>query len=125
VSQATVQVEGARQLRSALRRAEGNLDDLKAAHAAVSLYVAQQAAARAPRRTGRLAATVRGTRQATRARVSAGRASVPYAGPIHWGWPSRGIAPQPFIADTARSTETVWVQMYRTEVDRILARIRP
>jgi hypothetical protein len=39
----------------------------------------------------------------TAAVVRAGRASVPYAGPIHWGWPSRHITAQPF-STTPRST---------------------
>ena len=26
--------------------------------------------------------------------------NVPYAAPIHWGWPARNIPPQPFVYDT-------------------------
>ena len=29
----------------------------------------------------------------------AGRKAVPYAGPIHFGWPARNIEPQPFLYD--------------------------
>lgn len=52
-----------------------------------------------PYRTGRLAASIRALATKSSGRVRAGSASVPYAGPIHFGWPARRIAPQPFIYD--------------------------
>lgn len=120
---AVVRVDGARQLRRNLKRAGADLDDLKEVHAAVAEYVAVRAAAAAPRRTGRLAGTVRGNRARARATVSAGRASVPYAGPIHWGWPARGIREQPWIADAARALEPQWTGMYEQGVARVLSEI--
>ena len=48
---------------------------------------------------------------------------LPYAGPIHWGWPARGICAQPFMTDAAADTEPSWTRTYRAEVDRILDRI--
>ena len=33
--------------------------------------------------------------------VRAGRAAVPYAGVIHFGWAAHSIAPQPFLYDAA------------------------
>jgi hypothetical protein len=47
---------------------------------------------------------------------------VPYAGPIHWGWPSRGIAAQPFVSDAAVRTETVWLPIYAAELQRLADR---
>jgi hypothetical protein len=52
--------------------------------------------------------------------VSAGGARLPYAGPIHWGWPSRGIAAQPFIAATAQDTQPTWLGYYEADVDKIV-----
>lgn len=111
-----MRVEGLPQVRRALRNIQGNVDDLKDANAAVAALVAHAAAPRAPRRTGRLASSVRGNRSAGRATVSAGGATLPYAGPIHWGWPSRHIDGQPFIVDTALATEPVWLPMYERNV---------
>lgn len=119
-SSAQVRVQGLNRLRATLRRAGISLEDLKAANAQVSEYVARQAEARAPRRTGTLAGTLRGTRAAGRARVLAGRAAVPYAGPIHWGWESRNIDPQPFITETAEATETVWLGMYQNAIATVI-----
>lgn len=120
---APVRVDGARQLRASLKRAGVALDDLKEANAKVAAYVAQLANARAPRRTGRLAATLRGNRAAGRARVSAGTAAIPYAGPIHWGWEARNIDPQPWITEAAQDSQTVWLAQYSAELDNIVSQI--
>lgn len=117
---AVVKIDGLPRLRSALRRAGVEVADLKAANAAAAAYVASAAAPRAPRRTGRLAASVRGNRAVGKATVSAGGAATPYAGPIHWGWPARGIEPQPFIAEAAQATESTWVALYQADIERLV-----
>jgi hypothetical protein len=119
-----VTVDGARQLRATLKRAGEDLADLRSTNAAVATYVAVRSAAAAPRRSGALAASVRGNAAATNATIRAGGAAVPYAGPIHWGWPARHIAAQPFIADTAATTEPAWAAIYRARVSAIVNRIR-
>jgi hypothetical protein len=113
---AQVRVEGLPELRRSFRQLVGNVDDLKAANAAVAAFVAAAAAARAPRRSGRLAASVRGNRAVARAQVKAGGAALPYAGPVHYGWPARGIEGQPFVTDAAQATEGTWLAMYEAAV---------
>lgn len=121
---ATVTVRGARELRATMRRADVELTELRDVHAAVAGLVAGAARPAAPRDTGALASTVRGNRAQSRATVSAGFGRIPYAGPVHWGWPARNITAQPWIADTATRTEPTWVQLYRAGVARIVSRIR-
>lgn len=116
----TVRVSGARELRAALKRAGVSLQDLKDANEAVGQLVADAAKPEGPRRTGRLVGSVRPAKAAGRARVMAGGASVPYAGPIHWGWPARGITAQPFIADAAQATEGQWLGQYQEALDDII-----
>lgn len=113
-----VRVDGARELRSALRKLKGDANDLKEANAAAAAIVANAAAARAPHRSGRLAATVRGNKAVGRAQVRGGGASVPYAGPVHWGWPAHGIEGNPFIPDAAQDTEATWLPMYEAALAR-------
>lgn len=117
--QAGVSVSGLARLRRDLRRAGQDMAELKAANAAAAQLVAAEAERRAPRRTGRLAASVRGNNSASRASVSAGRASLPYAGPIHWGWPARGIEANPFVVDAAQATESQWLPAYETDLERV------
>lgn len=119
-----VQVEGARQLRATLAKAGVDLADLAEANAKVSGYVAQQAAAKAPRKSGRLAASVRGNRAKSQAVVRTGGASVPYAGPIHWGWPARHIPANTFVVDAAHDTEPEWVAMYLDAVQEVVNQVK-
>lgn len=118
-----VEVEGARELRRTLKRAGDNLADLKAVHAQVGQVVADAARPRTPTLTGRLAGSIRPARLAAGAVVRAGAASIPYGGPIHWGWPARNIEAQPFLSDAATSTEPEWVALYETEVNRIIEEV--
>ena len=50
-----------------------------------------------PIRSGALAAAIRNASTKKSAKVRAGSAAVPYAGPIHFGWPSRSIKPNTFL----------------------------
>jgi len=121
---AQVQVQGAAELRRTLRRAGDDLGDMKDVNAAVARLVATRSVASGPRRSGKLVASVRGSRAVSSAVVRAGGARVPYAGPIHWGWPSHHIAAHPFIADTAVATEPTWTRMYLQGINEIIGRVR-
>lgn len=96
-----IEVDGGARLRRTLARAGVDVQDLKDAHRRIAEDVANVAAPDAPRRTGRLAASVRASGTARESIVRAGKKSVPYANPIHWGHASRGIAAQPWIAEAA------------------------
>ncbi|GIG69741.1 HK97 gp10 family phage protein [Phytomonospora endophytica] len=120
----TIDVDGAAQLRRTLRKAGADAADLKDANAAAAAIVARAGAAAAPRRTGRLAASVRGNRAVGAAVVRAGGARVPYAAPIHWGWPRRGIAAQPFLSDAARATEALWLAAFFRDMQSICDTVR-
>jgi hypothetical protein len=115
-----LEVEGARKLRASLKAAGVGVQDLKDAHKAVADQVARDARPVTPRRSGRLAASVRTSGTQTAAIIRAGKKAVPYAGPIHWGWPSRGIAPQPWLADTAAATQGTWENTYMQALERII-----
>ena len=116
MTEPTVRILGLDRLVRTLRKAGADLDDMKTANRKAGEIVADAARARAPRRSGKLAGSIRPARQAKRARVSGGGARLPYAGPIHWGWPSRGIAAQPFISEAATDTEPQWLPAIRTNL---------
>lgn len=119
-----VRVEGLATLTRTMRKAGEDLGDLKDANARAAAIVISAAAGMAPRRSGRLAGTLRSSRVAGRARILAGRASVPYGPPIHWGWPARGIRAQPFISEAARATEGTWLPLYLADVQSALDKVR-
>jgi len=118
-----VRVEGARRLVRTLREFGDAIEDLKDANAAAAAMVADDARAAAPKRTGRLAGSIRGNRAAGKAVVAAGGAKVPYAGPIHWGWPKRNIAANRFIWDTAHDTQDRWLPEYEANLQALADKV--
>jgi hypothetical protein len=115
-----LEVRGARTLRRDLKRAGIAVHDLKQAHAAAAKVVEIAADPRTPRRSGELADTLRSSGTARAAIVRAGNARHPYAGPVHWGWPSRNIHAQPWIAETAEDTQPATTQLYLNAVQTII-----
>lgn len=121
---AGIRIEGQRELRKSLRQAGDDLEDLKAAHKAAAEVAAGGAKPHVPRRTGRLAGTIRPGGTKTGAVIRAGRKAVPYAGPIHWGWEARGIEPQEFLADGAKDTEPQWVELFYKALNKSLKKVK-
>lgn len=121
----THEVVGGRQLRKTLREAGDDLTDLKTAHRQAAGIAADGAAARAPRVSGRLAATIRaaGTKTAGIVRVG-NNTRVPYGPPIHWGWGRRHIAANPFASRGAQESQPQWLPIYERVVDEALNQIK-
>lgn len=115
-------------LQRTMRRAGRDLGEFKRLHGEVGRIVATAGKGRAPVATGRLKATVKAGRASQRqATVRAGttaRGAAPYAGPIHWGWPARSIAAQPFLSEAATGTEPAWLTNYMRHIDRCLAEVK-
>jgi hypothetical protein len=124
VARAVGEVEGAAQLRRTLKKAGVDMKQLAAANREAAQTVAAAARPTTPVRLGNLAKSVRAGATQKAGIVRAGRGSLPYAGPIHWGWPARGIKPHPWIADAAKATEPQWVSDYIEHVDRVLDQVR-
>ena len=92
------QIEGLREVQKALKDLSDDLkNEMKPTHLEAAKIVAAAAKPLAPVRTGRLAASIRAAAVRTGGRVRVGAGAVPYAGPIHFGWPARRIKPQPFV----------------------------
>ena len=86
-----VRVSGLTAVTRALLDVGLEVEDLKDAFSAVADRGARVAAMYAPKKTGRLAGDIRGNRARSKAVITAGRVSVPYAGPINYGWAKHGI----------------------------------
>jgi phage gpG-like protein len=119
----TVRVEGARQLRASMKRAGLDLGDLADAHAAAAGIVVREAPHWIHNKSGNLADSIRAGHAKTRAVVRAGGSKVPYAGVLEWGWPARHIRPKPYLTTAAVTTEPQWTAVYKSAVDKILAKI--
>lgn len=104
------EVKGLRQAVRALQKAGADASDLTELMYAIGEMVVR--ATQPPiGPTRRLAGSVRAGRSKNKAVVRAGGARVPYAGPIHFGWPARNIKPQPFLTKTAEEKQPEAVRM--------------
>ena len=116
-----IEVEGLKQLVKNLKAADAELvKELKAANKEAAEVVAVAARYLVPVKTGALKKSVRasGTQKAGSVRV--GSARLPYAGPIHFGWPKRHIRPQPFIYEALDKRIREVVNLYEERVGKIV-----
>lgn len=120
-SRTTVTLEGGANLARTLRGAAAALSDLSTSHRAAAGVVASAARARAPRRSGRLASTIRGTGDQDGAAVVVGSV---YAGVQEYGWPARRIPAQPYLNPAAEESTPTWAGEYQTGVQDILAHVK-
>jgi len=128
MTEAAIEIEGARKLRKAFRDIDADTSDFTKLHRRLADTVAGTAKTKVPVRSGRLQKSVRGRGTKTAARVMAGNnrksgpSSVPYAAPIHFGWARRGIRPQPFLYEALDDRRQEVVDQYNGEVRSIIRR---
>lgn len=113
-------VEGLNKFTRALTQVGVEVDDLKDVFAGIAALGARLASSFAPTRSGRLAATIRGNRAKSKAVVTAGRARVPYAGPINYGWRKRNIAPARFMQRADAQVAPRAVEMLEDGVNDVI-----
>lgn len=114
----SVRVEGLAKLTRDLKAVGLEIDDLKDAFSTVAAQGARLAAKFAPNRTGTLAGDIRGNRAQSKAVITAGRASVPYAGPINYGWAARNITGAFFMQRASDAMEPVALVQLNQEIDK-------
>ena len=118
-----VSIQGLSRLRRTMKAAEVDMGLLKGLNRAAAGVVEGAASSATPTLTGRLGSTLRSSATQSAGIVRAGRKSVPYAGVIHWGWPAKNIKAQPWLVDAAKSSESVWLNVYLDGINDILNNI--
>lgn len=111
-----VQIKGLTRLRSTIKKAGADMADMKDANQQAERLVQLRATQIAPRRTGRLAGSLKTPRAVSRARV---QSNLVYAGVIHWGWARRNIPAQPFLTEAATQTQDQWLDQYQRAVQKL------
>jgi hypothetical protein len=120
---AKIQVDGARELRRALKHLDAGIDDLKDAHRDAGELIAEEGRTLAPYDTGELRGSIRPDRRANGSNVLAGGRRVPYAGPIHFGWPAHNIDPDPFLYDALDNRADEVRAAYAHNVEALVRRV--
>lgn len=119
----SVQIYGLNRVTRGLVQVGVDVDDLKDAFADVARMGARTAARFVPSGgAGRLAGDIRGNRAKSKAVVTAGRARVPYAGPINYGWPKRNIQPSKFMQKADRAVAPYAYRRLQLGIDRTISR---
>lgn len=124
-NKARVEIKGHKELRRELRRAKDKtLDEqLKAVHKESAELVVDTARPLTPVRTGKLRDSLRASATKTGGRARAGKKAVPYAGPVHFGWPARRIRPQTFLYDAADKRSDEVLAKFAKAIEDISAEI--
>lgn len=118
--QTKIELDGDRELRATLARAENDLEELDQSEN--GRLVEQRARAGAPKLSGALANSVRASDAAGGTVEIA--SDLIYAAPIHYGWPAHNISPNPFLAEALADSESVIEANNLREANRILERVR-
>lgn len=114
-------IDGLREVQRDLRRlGDDTKSEMKETHRQAAEIVVRGAIRLVPKRTGRLALSIKALATQSSGRVRAGSASVPYAGPIHFGWPARKIAPQPFIYDALDPRRDEIRRLYEDRINELV-----
>tara|TARA_R100001129_G_scaffold60964_1_gene41413 strand:- start:2199 stop:2615 length:417 start_codon:yes stop_codon:yes gene_type:complete len=126
----SIKTQGMKVLRRRLSVLDAGFDDLKELHEDVAKIVAFRASQLAPiGKTKELRDTIRASGTKTAGRVRAGFKSVPYAGPVHFGWATRPdfnkgwqggpILPNPFLYDALDERHNEVFETYFKGVKKI------
>lgn len=118
-----VRVEGLAKAVRQLKALGLDIDDLKGAFSKIAAEGVDAVLKHTPRgETGNLAASVRGNRAQSKAVVRAGKAAVKYAGPVNYGWPSRGIEAVEFMQKGDQDMRPVAVRRLEEEIEKSIRR---
>lgn len=117
-----IKVEGADTLSRTLASAAREIQDFSSVNTASASTLRSRAASGAPKRTGRLAASLTASADKVKAVVDYG--ALPYAGRTHWGWPRVGQIAQPFATNALENSEPVLVSAYERRVVEVVSHIR-
>lgn len=122
-------------IRDLARRGDRVKVEVKKLNLEAARDVAREAQRHVPRQSGRLASSIRAAGQLRQGVVRVGSASVPYAGPIHFGWRRRGhkwgvpgqvgggpITANPFLYDAAALRRADVTRRYAEALNALLRR---
>lgn len=113
-------VEGLRETVRHLQDLGVEIDDLKDVMADIATEATDVMQGFIPTRSGALRASARGNRAKGKAIVTVGKARVPYAAAINYGWAARNIKPADFTGKTDRAMDDRAVQMLEAGIDKLI-----
>lgn len=117
------EIQGLREVQKALKQlGDATKKEMKSTHLKAAEIVVGASKRFVPIKTGALAQSIRAAAVQSGGRVRVGSASVPYAGPIHFGWPARSIKPQPFIYDALDTRRGEVARLYSERISELVTK---
>lgn len=116
-----IRILGLSRFRSTLKKAGADMGDMKEANIRAADIVVEAARALAPKRSGRLRDSLKPQKSVARARI---QSDLIYAPVIHYGWPRRNIAPNPFLTKAAANTRDRWLTGYAADLEEIVNKVK-
>lgn len=117
-----VRVEGLRETVRSLERFGVEVKDLKAAFKRIGNIVVGDARTLVPKKTGRLAASIKPSNTKNKSIVRAGGGRIPYAGVIHFGG-YNNIEPHPFLTEAVSRNQTKAVSELDKELNELIRKL--
>jgi len=117
---AAINTTGIKELEKSLTSLGFDFAELSKANLEIGKIVANRAATLAPKRTGKLANSIKPKPDKTKVRISAGGAGVPYAGVIEYGWAKRNIKKQSYIMKAAGQLKNEIIEKYKNNIDDLI-----
>ena len=117
---AAIEVTGIRELNKALRNVGDDFEHLKDPNKLLGHLVASRATALVPVRSGKLQSYIKTNPAKNKVTISAGRASVPYAGVIEYGWGKRGIRARPYLNKAVNEKKGEIKKKYEENIKNII-----
>ncbi len=118
-----LEIDGLRDVQKAMRNfSDDSRNDMKETHRRAGQIVVDGAARLVPVRSGALLASLKSAPTQRQGRVRVGSAAVPYAGPIHFGWPARNIQPNPFIYEVLDGRRQEVYALYADRISQLIVK---
>jgi len=119
---AEIKVEGLKELQAGLKKLDGDMPKaLNKISKASADVVAVEARGLAPKRTGRLAASIKSSGTAKGGFVKSG--GLPYHRVIHFGWARHNIKPTPFLYKARDSRYDEVLDKFEREVAELVNKV--
>jgi hypothetical protein len=117
-----LRVVGAKELAASLNKAAREVADLHDGFDEAGRIASAAGQSTAPRRTGRLAGSVRANPEGRNSTVIT--APVVYAVPIHWGRPAHHIEANPFLVRGVDRSESQWLAAIEADAQRVCDQVK-
>lgn len=118
-----VEVDGLREVVRSLERLGTEAKDLKDAFKRIGNIVVQDAQARAPKKSGALANSIKASNTKNKSNIRAGTGKVVYAGVQEWGWPRHGIEGSHYLASAVEAKQGEVIRALDSELAGLIRRL--